>query len=238
MTVEGLVKINSNDIENKATKLLLHFHPSYFKHYLSTPLLSIVDFLKEKHKIIFDFDTSLGFNNDNYKLLGAFNPAKRIILIDVSLKDDLAKFNFTLAHELGHLALHRNLKIKYDETDEDIPTETATAPFFKRDLKSDIDWMEWQANTYASCLLLPTEILKTALVSCQKQLGISRTGAIFVDNQPCNQQSFFQLINLLSLKFGVSKSVVEYRLLKLKLIDDRRQGYQSLNEVLRNSKYS
>ena len=42
----------------------------------------------------------------------------------------------------------------------------------------------------------------------QKNLGVRRTGIIYVDKQSCNQQTFFQLINLLSLKFKVSKSTM------------------------------
>jgi len=67
----------------------------------------------------------------------------------------------------------------------------------------------------------------------QKNLGVRRTGIIYVDKQSCNQQTFFQLINLLSLKFKVSKSAIEYRLSKLKLIDDKRKGVRVFGDYLK-----
>jgi Zn-dependent peptidase ImmA (M78 family) len=164
--------------------------------------------------------------------LGAYNPIKRVVIIDSSLKSDIQKFNFTLAHELGHLALHRNLKFKYNKHDANNEEETIMEASTKKKLKTDSDWMEWQANYYASSLLMPAEIFKTALVIEQNKLGISRTGMIYVDNQPCNQQAFYQLINLLSQRFEVSKSAVEYRLQKLKLVDDKRKNFRSVSNIL------
>lgn len=232
MQIEGLPHYNSNEIESKANKLLLYFSPTYFETVKATPLLSIVELLKSKHGIVFQFDKILGFNNENNRILGACNPIKRVIIIDSSLKDDTHKFNFTLAHELGHLALHRNLKFKYESQDVTNEEETVIDYNSKKELRTDSDWMEWQANHYASALLMPAEIFKTALVFEQSKLGISRTGTIYVDNQPCNQQAFFQLINLLSQLFGVSKSAVEYRLQKLGLIDDKRHGFRSVSDIL------
>lgn len=232
MKIEGLLHYNSSEIESKANKLLLYFSPTYFETVKATPLLSIVEFLQSKHGIVFQFDSILGFNNDNNRILGAYNPIKRVIIIDSSLKGDIHKFNFTLAHELGHLALHRNLKFKYDSQDATNEEETIIDYNSKKELKTDSDWMEWQANYYASALLMPTEIFKLALVFEQSKLGISRTGKIFVDNQPCNQQAFYQLISLLSQRFEVSKSAVEFRLQKLKLIDDHRKTFKSVSDIL------
>lgn len=232
MQIEGLPHYSSSEIESKANKLLLYFSPTYFETVRATPLLAIVEFLNSKHGIVFQFDNILGFNNDNNRILGAYNPIKRVIIIDSSLKSDIHKFNFTLAHELGHLALHRNLKIKYDSQDENNEEETIIDYNSKKELKTDSDWMEWQANYYASALLMPKEIFKTALVFEQRNLGISRTGTIYVDNQSCNQQAFFQLINLLSQRFEVSKSAVEYRLQKLKLVDDKRKTFTSVSDIL------
>ena len=233
MKIQNLPRYNTQDIESKATTLLLYFSSTFFNHHSATPLISIVDFLKAKHNIVFKFDSILGFNNNNYRILGACNPQKRIILIDSSLQSDIHKFNFTLAHELGHLALHRNIKIKYEEIDELDTTETVIENNSKNNIKTDADWMEWQANTYASCLLMPTEIIKTLLIKTQANLGISRTGTILLDNQPCNNQDYYNILITLSEILCVSKSAIEYRLQKLKLIDDRRKSYKKIGEYLK-----
>lgn len=232
MQIEGLQHYKSAEIEGKANKLLLYFSPTYFETIRATPLLSIVDFLKSRHGIIFQFDKILGFNNEGNRILGAYNPIKRVIIVDSSLNEDIHKFNFTLAHELGHLALHRSLKFRYDSWDTTNEEDTVMEYKARKELKTDSDWMEWQANCYASALLMPAQIFKSALVLEQREMGISRAGTIFVDNQPCNQQAFFQLINLLSQKFEVSKTAVEYRLHKLKLVDDKRKSFKSVGDIL------
>lgn len=232
MLIEGLPRYSSSEIESKANTLLRYFSPIYFNTIQATPLISIVEFLKSKHSITFQFDSSLGFNSDNNRILGACNPVKRVILIDSSLQSDIQKFNFTLAHELGHLALHRKIKIKYDKEDENEDIETVSEYISKKELKTDSDWLEWQANFYASSLLMPAEIFEAVLNKEQRNLGISRTGIIYVDNQPCNQQSLYQLTNLLSLRFKVSRSAVEYRLSKLKLINDKRRGFKFVGDYL------
>lgn len=234
MIIEGLPHYSSNEIESKANTLLLYFSPTYFNNIGATPLVSIADFLSAKHNIVFQFDSVLGFNSDNNRILGAYNPSKRVIIIDSSLKSDLHKFNFTLAHELGHLALHRNLKFKHEKHDENNEEETVLEGRSKKELKTDSDWMEWQANYYASSLLMPAEIFKRALAIEQNSLGFSRRGTIYVDEQSCNQQAFYQIINLLSLRFEVSKSAVEYRLQKLNLIEDKRNRLKSVGEVLKD----
>jgi Zn-dependent peptidase ImmA (M78 family) len=234
MLIENLPHYSASEIENKSKKLLLYFSPKYFDTIQATPLNSIVNFLRSNHKIVFQFDVSLGFNSDNNRILGACNPIKRVILIDSSLISDLHKFNFTLAHELGHLALHRKIKIKYGEQDENINTDTVAENMSKKELKTSSDWLEWQANTYASSLLMPTKIFTAALAIEQTSLGITRTGRIFLDDQPCNQRDYYQIINLLGVRFNVSRSAVEYRLSKLKLIQDLRKGSISLGDHLKN----
>jgi Zn-dependent peptidase ImmA (M78 family) len=211
--------------------LLTLFSPEYFKIVKPTPLLSIVDFLKKQYNIVFNFDVTLGFSLDNSRILGACNPTKRVIFIDPAVKQDEHKFNFTLAHELGHLALHRDIKIVH-ELNDDSDAETIHENYsFKKELKSDSDWLEWQANFYASALLMPDDIFATELTIIQKKLGY-RVGKIYVDKQPCNQKSFYVVVNLLSDYFHVSKSAVEYRISSLKLIDDQRR--KSLSDYLKN----
>ncbi len=233
MIIKGLEALSSIQIEDKSNRLLNYFNAEHLKRVQATPLLKIVDFLRLKHNIRFEFGGALGFNESSYKILGACNPKKRIILIDCSLSENTSKFNFTLAHELGHLALHRNLEIKYSEKEDgknlNIISENSQNGKKK---KTDIDWMEWQANQYASSLLMPMQIFRTALIIIQEELGLSKRGTIFIDEQQDNQITFFKILSSLSLKFGVSKTAVQIRLNTLKLINDKRKGFYDLNNLI------
>ncbi len=232
MKINNLKKLNREQIENKSKDLLLYFDIDYFSKYVATPLIPITEFLNAKHEIIFKFDTTLGFNNFNYRVLGAFNPKKRIIIIDQFLKTDIQKFNFTLAHELGHLALHRNVIVKYDTNEEVTITETIQESNNSKGEKSDAEWMEWQANTYAAALLMPLQILQIWLIKVQSSMGISMPEKIYVDNQPSNINKYLTVINKLSQIFNVSRTAVEYRLLKLQLVIDKRNSFKKLSDFL------
>lgn len=99
------------------------------------------------------------------------------IVIEQSLidKNDI-RSRFTLAHELGHAVLHE--KIFYENSDQRTLFDPAPyelnqlyTPLTKDDIAkarnidvrnknfTDHDWIEWQANTFASCVLIPKKSL-------------------------------------------------------------------------------
>ena len=93
--------------------------------------------------------------------------------------------------------------------------------------------MEWQANFFASALLLPKDMLGTKILQEKKQMGLRNTLRVYVDNQRCNQNDFYTLKEKLANYFGVSKTVVEIRLKDLKLLDDRRStGFKSIGDII------
>ncbi len=225
MKIENIPFYNSDFIENRSNQLLNLFSPNYFEFIKPTPLLKIVEYLKVNYNIEFNLEITLGFSQTNSRILGACNPSKRVIYIDSSLKNDIQKFNFTLAHELGHLSLHRKIKIVREFKDEIEEPETVRDSYLSgKRLSTDSEWIEWQANYYASCLLLPSDIFISKLFLIKKELGL-REGLVFIDNQSCNQISFSQIINSLSCYFNVSKSAVQYRLFNLKLVNDKRKSH-------------
>lgn len=94
---------------------------------------------------------------------------------------------FTLAHEIGHLTLHRNLiegSVHVDKQilHRDIMTEAGT------------DWREIEANAFASELLMPESLL---------QAQPSAAGVAFEDDE---------VIASLAAKFRVSEAAIRFRL--------------------------
>jgi hypothetical protein len=131
-----------------------------------------------------------------------------------------ARARFTLAHELGHhqLGHGKYMRREFCEAEDFEQEDTGQLDV------SDMARLEWQANQYASCLLMP----KSAFVAAfRKHLVASEIpdrgfGAFYLDDQPCNNQAFFVVASKLMLEFGVSKTAVRLRLMQLGLLVDER----------------
>jgi Zn-dependent peptidase ImmA (M78 family) len=96
---------------------------------------------------------------------------------------------FTIAHELGHLELHREMITSKVHVDKDFPV-------LMRDPKSatGTERVEIEANQFAAELLMPEALIKQALES--KPFDID-------DDSPIEE---------LAKKFRVSKQALEYRI--------------------------
>jgi len=146
----------------------------------------------------------------------------------IEIDDDQAEteqgIRFTLAHELGHFCLGH---YKYMEGESchsaDVNLENPRSVEIK-----DIMRMEWQANYFASCLLLPKkEFVKKFLFEAKENdLSDRGYGLIYLDNQKCNQESFYSVTTPLINEFHVSRSVVKIRLDKLGYLNEENH-YQS-----------
>lgn len=182
----------------------------------------ICKFLESKYSVSFDFQSELPID-----VLGKirFNPLK--IQITNHLKTDLARWRFTLAHEIGHLILHSRLLT------EKIPEKTDTE--FSLSYKYHVSEMtskrlEYQANLFASNLLLPISTLASVVTKYFEEERIHK-GYLYWDHQPVNQQLALTLLTKISLIYGVSLEVARIRLITLGwLVDDR---YKSLRDILK-----
>lgn len=125
---------------------------------------------------------------------------------------------FTLAHELGHLLLGHD-KYMSAEFCQGADFELESPPQIG---VQDIMRMEWQANYFASCLLLPRRPFINDFLGLIQQLGIKDRsfGLLYLDKQECNQKAYYQITNMLKNKYKVSRSVVRIRLKKLGLLND------------------
>ena len=72
----------------------------------------------------------------------------------------LGRYNFTLAHEAGHWRLHRQLFQRNANQVSLFAEGVARPEYICR--SSDTEPIEYQANRFASCLLMPRDIVKQA----------------------------------------------------------------------------
>ena len=108
----------------------------------------------------------LGFTDLRKKLklddvLGATYVKEGMICVDRSLAENQneGRLCFTFAHETGHWVLHRSL------VDQACRTGGERAFIFCR-IKDAKKPIEWQADYFASCLLMPEEVVKSAFYKC------------------------------------------------------------------------
>ena len=127
---------------------------------------------------------------------------------------------FTLAHELGHFYLgHAEfMSGEYCEESDYTPLDAISGGI------KEIARMEWQANYFASCLILPREPLLDlfARLLVEHDLKDHGFGYLFVDDQPVNTSTYMSITSVLKKVFDVSHSAVTLRLQMLGLLNDQR----------------
>jgi Zn-dependent peptidase ImmA (M78 family) len=163
--------LQEEQIERDAAALLAEYEKARGQKILrAVPIEDII----EKHlKLGLEFDdthqlfgvprSGLGFDPD---ILGAIFFEERRIVIDDSLDPEEnpnkeGRYRFTLAHEGGgHWRLHRHLFAK-DPAQVSLFNEPAVSSVVCRSSQAK-DPVEWQADFYASCLLMPRKLVMAA----------------------------------------------------------------------------
>lgn len=227
-------RLSRDEIDSQAEKVALHFDPEAFKRKTS-PLYEVVRGFKEQYDVPFLFDQELGHSRPGRKILGRFDFGSRQISIDRILPYDSPRFRWTICHEVGHLVLHRKLDRKLISLEKPTFVDTRIQLRFVRTAtRSELEWVEWQANKFASALLLPRPILHTALSELQRQLEIPRPGSIYLDDQRHNIAAYVTTLRLLAERLGVSRTMLRIRMLDLGiLIDARPQHRDPIQDTLR-----
>lgn len=144
----------------------------------------------------------------------SFDPLK--IEIDDAQSGSEARRRFTLAHELGHIYLDHGRFMKREKLR---PSDTAIDQLSSITI-SDIARLEWQANYFAACLLLPKRALiaEVRRQASKHQIRDRGFGLLYLDDQKCNIHSFLIISSAVSNHFKVSNAAVRLRLTELGLL--------------------
>lgn len=132
---------------------------------------------------------------------------------DDSAPGVLGRWRATLAHEVGHILLHRSL-FEVDENQGELFGVEATAQdelmqCLKRDVgygRGGADWREVQANKAMAAMLMPGRTFKKVVRSELADMGITR--ARLRDGTPAHRV----LIKRLSRRLEVSRQAASIRL--------------------------
>jgi len=173
------------------------------------------------------------------------NKAKRIsvdegtILIDNSLLNDdqLRRGRFTLSHEVAHWLLHRQIYMMdkdqlslFDYLPEKkqpvIKCRTTDIECTgRKQLTSDDDWMEWQADYMASALLMPKRAFTKTVRENFKSAGI-KEGYYEMGTHPDKDLWAEVLSYELADIFDVSVTAAKIRLKNLNFIREHQESQQ------------
>jgi Zn-dependent peptidase ImmA (M78 family) len=221
---EGLEFLSKKIISDLTVQLLDEFDPLMVRHGLPLGMERFISFLNETYGL--RFVTTKMFTKKRAGLNGYYDQKKRTIHINPEL-EDTNLFAFVCAHEIAHFFLHKNLSIsqfRYDNQ-ENSKYDPISRKFL---LEKEKHWIEWQANYFASCLLMPQRSLLWQLVKWQEKEGISKKGFIWLDEQPCNIRDYKVAITQMAYIFLVSRTILEFRMADLNLIKYKsRRGYNA-----------
>jgi len=181
--------IPENTIERKALELLVSYSRNYdWDFTFPVPVELIIEAELAYENNVRDLGDPM--------ILGAISPLEKSIYTNEKSEESFQKcpglYRFTLAHEVGHWALHLNGIDEQLKISEDFPY-----PFICRDSASKPP-IEKQADTFAAALLMPTDLVKNA-VNARNIL---------------NWSALYELRS----EWGVSISALKIRLEKLGLI--------------------
>lgn len=165
--------------------------------------------------------------------LGRLDLNKNIIYISSTLEENSPRWRFTLAHELGHVVLHKTLLmnsgvyIAIEEENKD-PFLYNTTALVDKNLRN----IEIQANIFASYVLLPNFPIRIKVKIILNELNMLKP-IIHFDDQPFNITECHKIFAYIGEAFGVSKEVVKYRLIELGLLEDHTRT-KSLDSAFRS----
>jgi hypothetical protein len=134
------------DLRKKADEFLLQHHPSGS---IPVPIEEIVEF---------DFKINivpvLGLQRE-YEVEGfTSGDLKNIYVDEYVYSDRITRYRFTLAHELGHIVLHRHL---YDA--HKFKSVHGWKEFINSITEEEHSWLEYQGYAFAGLVLVPGEKL-------------------------------------------------------------------------------
>lgn len=118
----------------------------------------------------------------------------RPAVIGVNSANSRVRQRFTIAHELGHLRLHRGHQLILDRL--------VRVNFRDATSSTAADWEEMQANAFAAELLMPAAAI-------EQRLHKLAAGTRLTDDE---------IITRLAKQFDVSRPALEYRLINLGLL--------------------
>lgn len=165
-------------------------------------------------------------------VLGRITFSPLVIQVYAGISVSRGRDRFTLAHELAHHLLDHGKYLIRESCDDNDFTLSRSAAIGE----NDISRMEFQANYFAASLLMPRTYFIEDFHRSIQALGLADKGfgPLYIDDQPCNLQSFQAVTGNLMKIYGVSRAAVKIRLESMGLLCDARStsDFNSIHNIL------
>jgi len=195
MTGAKIEFLSEEFIAARAAEFLNKYHPS---NTIPIPIDQIAE-CDLRLSICYSHDLERTFN-----IVGFLSSDMRELTIDYSVlfQQPTPRFRFTIAHEIGHMVLHREIyeSARFSTTDE-------WKIFINSFSEKDHSRLEYHANRFAGYLLVPSVHLRVELESLKEEISN------LVDNTVLDQDRIWEIIyEELGKRFEVSKEVIRIRI--------------------------
>lgn len=197
------IQLSKKDIEAQVSADLIKYRQLYSRKYgAPAPVpLDVDNFVQELHGFSVCFEQIE--NTDSEEVLGFLRPETKQVIVSESCVNQ-KRISFTIAHEAGHLALHKALFASQDGTIigwKKCPLVTNAKKMDSAEIRR-----EWQANVYAGTLLATKIDVELFL----KEIGVLRNGVL----APFSLDALFPKFEE---HFGLSRQALEIRLSHLNI---------------------
>lgn len=206
-----------DDLENRGEEILSEL--GYVNGVV--PLEALCSRESERHGLRVNLQVRSPHVGIGTPTLGRIRFAPLVIDVYAQEVENLGRDRFTLAHELAHHLLgHGQYLIQESCDDSDFSLQRRAFVG-----GSDIARMEFQANYLAASLILPRAHVVADFNVAIRSLNIVDRGfgRLYVDDQPCNLQSYRAVTGHLMRKYGVSRTAAKVRLEAMGLLRDARE---------------
>jgi Zn-dependent peptidase ImmA (M78 family) len=245
--------LSVEQIERDADALLTEFAQA--RGVVITPPIPIEDIAEKHLKLRIEFDDMhrlFGVPRDpdgDADILGAIFFDQRLIVIDESLDPEEyprteGRYRNTLAHEAGHWRLHRPLFVK--EPAQAAASGASIPPRVVCRTTQANKRIEWQANFYGSCVLMPKNLLldawrerfgngKPRILKCTKPLAgmsLEAAQAFRAFNRMDEDWALNEFAWFFARKFRVSMLAMRIRLEQVGLLQREIPWQPSLSSTL------
>lgn len=212
--------ISNKEIENVAIQLLKTYNIKTGESIKPPiPVIELIEYLGYD----LSFETDGIYEDPNY--LGGLIIDDKKVEINENISNQEGRLHFTMAHEIGHIKLHVPIIMKQKARENILCRKDEGFEGTKKDPK------EWQADTFAAYLLMPTDRVTDAFNKVSQHpitLKKKRFLNLFMKTRPARQRSLWiaeNVINEGGFK-NVSKLAMANRLIGLGFV--RGIGYQKL----------
>jgi len=159
-------------IESEADALLIGYGEKFGP--VTKPPIPADDILNAYLRVALDFDDLPTVMNVETDVFGATWIERKQVIIDQSLDptdhpERIGRYNFTVGHETGHWQLHRIYLLK--NADQGTLFEQEQRPTVVCRTSEAKEPIEWQADFFSSCLLMPKTMIKKYWQAHRNELG-------------------------------------------------------------------